>query len=157
MYRLPKWQCYGGTATLLKGSRYNPEDGNYSSSSGTTSNNITVTNNADGTLQIKGKISPSSGGTEKDIDITVLGWESSSSSGNSTEYSLSKVENIQSSEAVSSIRITWKKIQSTGKTEIIISIEYSGSHTHYSGNYSNWNWLLIKIKHKDFKKYIHFI
>lgn len=53
------------------------------------------------------------------------------------EYSLSKVENIQSTEAVSSIRITWKKIQSTGKTEIIISIEYSGSHTHYSGNYSN--------------------
>ena len=54
------------------------------------------------------------------------------------EYSLSKVENIQSTEAVSSIRITWKKIQSTGteKTEIIISIEYSGSHIHYSGNYS---------------------
>lgn len=128
----------GGTATLLKGSRYNPENGVYSSSSGTTSNNITVTNNADGTLQIKGKISPSSGGTAKDIDITVLGWESSSSSGNSMEYSLSKVENIQSTEAVSSIRITLKKIQSMGteKTEIIISIEYSGSHIHYSGNYS---------------------
>lgn len=90
-------------------------------------------------MQIKGKISASSGGTEtKDIDIKVLGWESSSSSGNSTEYSLSKVENIQSTEAVSSIGITWKKIQSTGteKTEIIISIEYSGSHTHYSCNYS---------------------
>ena len=88
-------------------------------------------------MQIKGKISASSGET-KDINITVLGWESSSSSGNSMEYSLSKVENIQSTEAVSSIRITWKKIQSTGteKTEIIISIEYSGSHIHYSGNYS---------------------
>ena len=36
----------GGAATLLKGSRYNPENGVYSSSSGTTSNNITVTNNA---------------------------------------------------------------------------------------------------------------
>lgn len=156
MYRLPKWQCYGGTATLLKGSRYNPENGVYSSSSGTTSNNITVTNNADGTLQIKGKISASSGET-KDINITVLGWESSSSSGNSMEYSLSKVENIQSSETVSSIRITWKKIQSTGKTQIIINIQYSGNYTYYSGNYSNWNWLLIKIKYKDFKKYIHFI
>ena len=89
-------------------------------------------------MQIKGQISASSGGTAKNIDIKVLGWESSSSSGNSTEYSLSKVENIQSTEAVSSIRITWKKIQSTGteKTEIIINIEYSGNHTHYSGNYS---------------------
>ena len=88
-------------------------------------------------MQIKGKISASSGTGTKDIDITVLGWESSSSSGNSTEYSLSKVENIQSTEAVSSIRITWKKIQSTGKTQIIINIQYSGSYTHYSGNYSN--------------------
>ena len=106
---MPKWQCYWWAATLLKGSRYNPENGNYSSNSGTPSNTITVTNNADGTLQIKGKISPSSGGTVKDIDIKVLGWESSSSSGNSMEYSLSKVENIQSSEKVSSIGITWKK------------------------------------------------
>lgn len=126
----------GGTDTLLKGSRYNPENGNYSSSSGTPTNTITVTNNTDGTLQIKGKISASSGET-KDINITVLGWESSSSSGNSMEYSLSKVENIQSSETVSSIRITWKKIQSTGKTQIIINIQYSGNYTHYSGNYSN--------------------
>lgn len=106
---MPKWQCYGGTATLLKGSRYNPENGDYSSSSGTPSNTITVTNNTDGILQIKGKISASSGTETKDIDIKVLGWESSSSSGNSMEYSLSKVENIQSSETVSSIGITWKK------------------------------------------------
>lgn len=87
-------------------------------------------------MQIKGKISASSGTGTKDIDIKVLGWESSSSSGNSTGYSLSKVENIQSTEKVSSIGITWKKIQSMGKTEIIINIEYSESHIHYSGNYS---------------------